>query len=182
MGSAGSADRGLGVRQGWPRRRLLALPGRGAADAVPREAEPQGVRPGRQREPAPLRPRLQVGDVARRRGEPVPHRSRLLAVGRRHRRGHAGLRGAAWHHRARRAAPRRRTPSSSASSARPGHPQYSIGENKYLADHASTLSYDVTITINDDDSWSYDETTMLKMDEFPEPFAHTDRNTLRRVS
>jgi hypothetical protein len=65
--------------------------------------------------------------------------------------------------------------------ARPGHPQYSIGENQYLAKHASTLSYDVTITINDDGSWSYDETTMLKMDEFEEPFAHTDRNTLRRV-
>jgi hypothetical protein len=65
--------------------------------------------------------------------------------------------------------------------ARPGHPQYSIGENKYLAERASTLSYDVTITINDDGSWSYDETTMLKMSEFPEPFAHTDRNTLRRV-
>ena len=65
--------------------------------------------------------------------------------------------------------------------ARPGHPQYSIGENKYLADHASTLSYDVTITINDDGSWSYDEMTMLKMDEFPEPFAHSDRNTLRKV-
>ena len=65
--------------------------------------------------------------------------------------------------------------------AKAGDPQYSIGENKYLSAHASTLSYDVTITINDDGSWSYDETTMLKMDEFPEPFAHTDRNTLRKV-
>jgi hypothetical protein len=65
--------------------------------------------------------------------------------------------------------------------ARPGDANYSIGENKYLSAHASTLSYDVTITVNDDDTWSYDETTMLKMDEFPEPFAHTDRNTLRKV-
>jgi hypothetical protein len=65
--------------------------------------------------------------------------------------------------------------------ARPGDPNYSIGENKYLSAHASTLSYDVTITINDAGSWSYDETTMLKMDEFPEPFAHTDRNILRKV-
>ena len=32
----------------------------------------------------------------------------------------------------------------------------------------------------DDDSWTYDETTMLKMSEMDEPFAHTDRNTLRR--
>ena len=66
-------------------------------------------------------------------------------------------------------------------SAAPGHPQYSIGENKYLAENASTLSYEVTITINEDDTWSYDETTMLKMKEMDEPFAHTDHNTLRRV-
>ena len=65
--------------------------------------------------------------------------------------------------------------------ARPGHAQYTIGENQYLAAHASTLSYDVTITVHDADSWSYDETTMLQMDEFPEPFAHTDHNRLRRV-
>jgi hypothetical protein len=64
--------------------------------------------------------------------------------------------------------------------AKPGDPQYSIGENRYLAENASTLSYEVTITL-DDDTWSYDETTMLRMKEFPEPFAHTDHNTLRRA-
>ena len=66
--------------------------------------------------------------------------------------------------------------------AKAGDPQYSIGENKYLAQNASTLSYTVTIDINDDGSWSYHETTMLKMKEFDEPFAHTDHNTLRKVS
>ena len=66
-------------------------------------------------------------------------------------------------------------------SARPGDPNYSIGENKYLTANASTLSYDVTITLNDDGTWSYDEKTMLKMIEFEEPFPHTDRNTLKRV-
>ena len=65
--------------------------------------------------------------------------------------------------------------------AEPGHPQYNIGENRYLADSASTVSYSVDITIHDDDTWSYQETTMLKMKEFDEPFAHTDHNTLRRV-
>jgi hypothetical protein len=29
--------------------------------------------------------------------------------------------------------------------------------------------------------WSYDETTMLKMVEMDEPFAHTDHNTLHKV-
>ncbi|HZP29999.1 MAG TPA: heme-binding beta-barrel domain-containing protein [Acidimicrobiia bacterium] len=64
--------------------------------------------------------------------------------------------------------------------ADPGDRNYNIGENKYLTANASTLSYRVTITINDDDTWSYDETTMLKMSEMDEPFAHTDRNTLHR--
>jgi hypothetical protein len=66
--------------------------------------------------------------------------------------------------------------------ARPGQAGYSIGENRYLAERASTLSYDVTITIDRQaDTWSYDERTMLQMAEFDEPFAHTDHNTLRRV-
>lgn len=66
-------------------------------------------------------------------------------------------------------------------SARPGHPTYSIGENRYLAAHASTLGYEVSVTIDGDDSWTYEETTTLRMDELDEPLAHTDRNTLRRV-
>ena len=37
--------------------------------------------------------------------------------------------------------------------AEPGHPQYNIGENKYLAENASTISYSVDIRINDDDTW-----------------------------
>lgn len=61
-----------------------------------------------------------------------------------------------------------------------GGAQYTIGENLYLAKNASTLSYEVTITIGDG-TWSYDETTMLQMTEFDEPFAHTDHNVLRRV-
>ena len=63
----------------------------------------------------------------------------------------------------------------------PATPHYAIGENQYLGENASTLSYSVTITVNDDGTWSYDETTMLKMTEFDDPFAHTDHNTLRKV-
>ena len=62
-----------------------------------------------------------------------------------------------------------------------GDAQYGIGENKYLAKNASTLSYEVTIAVGAD-TWSYDEVTMLRMNEFDEPFAHTDHNTLHRVS
>jgi len=60
-------------------------------------------------------------------------------------------------------------------------PLYTIGENQYLAKNASSLRYEVTITVNET-SWSYQETTILRMNEFAEPFAHTDHNTLRRVA
>lgn len=39
----------------------------------------------------------------------------------------------------------------------------------------------VTITVNPDDTWSYEEETPLRMTEFAEPFPHTDSNTLHRV-
>jgi hypothetical protein len=61
-----------------------------------------------------------------------------------------------------------------------GDKQYPIGENKYLSANASTVSYKVTITTGDD-TWSYDEVSTLRMNEFEEPFLHTDHNTLRRV-
>ena len=61
-----------------------------------------------------------------------------------------------------------------------GEGQYTIGENLYLAKNASTVSYTVTVTIGED-TWSYEEASTLRMNEFAEPFAHTDRNTLHRV-
>ena len=64
--------------------------------------------------------------------------------------------------------------------AEKGAPLYTIGENSYLEKNASTLSYEVTITIGDG-TWSYKEDTVLKMKEFNEPFHHTDGNTLSRA-
>jgi len=58
---------------------------------------------------------------------------------------------------------------------------YRIGENKYLTANASSVSYEVTITLNDDDTWSYSELTTLHMKEFGDPFPHTDSNTLIRI-
>lgn len=65
--------------------------------------------------------------------------------------------------------------------AEAGDPNYAIGENTYLSKHASTSRYEVSITIAGD-TWSYEETTMLRLDELPEPLAHTDHNTLHRVA
>lgn len=61
-----------------------------------------------------------------------------------------------------------------------GDPVYCIGENKYLASHASTLSYEVTITTGLE-TWSYREDTILRMSEMSEPFHHTDTNVLHRA-
>ena len=66
-------------------------------------------------------------------------------------------------------------------SAKVGDPTYGIAENRYLGANASSTSYEVTVTIGTDGTWSYEETTMLRMSVLPEPLAHTDRNTLRRV-
>ena len=61
-----------------------------------------------------------------------------------------------------------------------GSQTWGVLENPYLNTNASTVHYEVTITIGDGE-WSYAEDTVLKMKEFDELFHHTDDNTLRRV-
>ncbi len=61
-----------------------------------------------------------------------------------------------------------------------GETLHTIGENQYLAKNASSLRYEGTIVVGED-QWSYDETTMLQMYEMTDPFAHTDHNTMRRT-
>jgi hypothetical protein len=45
-----------------------------------------------------------------------------------------------------------------------------------------TDSFTVTVTIGDDGTWSYEEDTVLQVHGRPEPFHHTDRNTLTRIA
>lgn len=61
-----------------------------------------------------------------------------------------------------------------------GDPNYGVCENQYLSKRASTVRYTATITLNDDDTWTYSEDTTLRMTEIEGEFAHTDSNTLRR--
>jgi hypothetical protein len=61
-----------------------------------------------------------------------------------------------------------------------GSPTWGVLENPYLNANASTVHYEVTITIGDGE-WSYAEDTVLKMKEMDELLHHTDANTLRRV-
>ena len=65
-------------------------------------------------------------------------------------------------------------------SAQVGAEDYGLLQNRYLLGRAKTSAYEVKITTSED-SWSYAETTMLRMNELDELLAHTDSNTLRRV-
>lgn len=65
--------------------------------------------------------------------------------------------------------------------ARLGDPRYGISENAYLADKASSTAYEVTVTANPDGTWSYAESTALRMAQFEDIFEHTDANTLTRT-
>ncbi|WP_205963434.1 FABP family protein [Roseicella aquatilis] len=44
-----------------------------------------------------------------------------------------------------------------------------------------TESFRIEVTLNPDGTWSYDEDTVLMVRGRPEPFHHTDRNTLTRI-
>lgn len=66
--------------------------------------------------------------------------------------------------------------------ATPGDPNYGILQNKYLSERAELRSFNGAFTFNDDGTFSYDQTLVLKIKEFGgEEMDHTNRNTLHRV-
>jgi hypothetical protein len=63
-----------------------------------------------------------------------------------------------------------------------GAESYGILSNRYLSASARTTLYQCTVEVGDG-TWSYDETTTVELSRMPgTPFAHTDRNTLKRVA
>ncbi len=62
-----------------------------------------------------------------------------------------------------------------------GSNTYGILSNKYLDETAKTTRFDVTITVTDD-TYAYDETTVVEHKKWPTVIMHTDRNTLKLVS
>ncbi|WP_295447266.1 heme-binding beta-barrel domain-containing protein [uncultured Thiodictyon sp.] len=56
-----------------------------------------------------------------------------------------------------------------------------ILSNPFLEYAFRTVSYTITVTIHPDDTWSYEQDTVLIIPGQAEPFHHTDRNTLRRI-
>jgi len=56
-----------------------------------------------------------------------------------------------------------------------------ICSNPFLEHAFQTTEYRIRVTINRDGSWSYELDTILLVRGRPEPFRHTDRNTLRKI-
>jgi hypothetical protein len=62
-----------------------------------------------------------------------------------------------------------------------GSETYGICSNKFLADEFKTVRFEVRIDVHDDDSFSYDEDTVIQIKGNAELFHHRDKNTLKRV-
>ena len=65
--------------------------------------------------------------------------------------------------------------------ARRGSETNGIVTNPFLEYAFQTTEFEMTVTINDDGTWSYDQTTTLNVHGQAKPFLHTDRNTLKRI-
>jgi len=63
-----------------------------------------------------------------------------------------------------------------------GSPTAGIVSAPFLHESFRTLEYAITVTANDDGTISYEQDTVLQIAGRPDPFHHTDRNTLRRVA
>jgi len=66
--------------------------------------------------------------------------------------------------------------------AKRGSTAYGICSTLFLEHAFRTVKYAITVRVHDRNSWSYDETTWLKVRGRKALFAHRDRNRLRRVA
>lgn len=62
-----------------------------------------------------------------------------------------------------------------------GSEVFGILSNPFLARAARTSAYVVDITVHDDGSWSYDESTSIEHARSTDVVVHTDRNRMRKV-
>ena len=63
-----------------------------------------------------------------------------------------------------------------------GSTAYGICSNPFLEANFRTDSFEITVTVHDDGTWSYDEDTVMTIKGQAEPFHHRDRNHLTRVA
>ena len=67
-------------------------------------------------------------------------------------------------------------------SATRGSTEAGISSGPFLEENFRTDSFTMTVTIHGPDSWSYEESTLLKIKGVEAPFDHNDRNTLTRLA
>lgn len=67
-------------------------------------------------------------------------------------------------------------------SAQRGTTEYGICSTPFLEHAFRTDSFTITVTIGPDDTWSYEEDTVLMIRGKDEPFHHRDNNVLRRIA
>jgi hypothetical protein len=63
-----------------------------------------------------------------------------------------------------------------------GSPTYGICSNQFLDRNFRTVRYELTVTIHDENSFSYEEDSVLEIPGQAQPFHHRDRNTLKRAA
>lgn len=67
-------------------------------------------------------------------------------------------------------------------SAVQGSATYGICSNVFLDQEFKTVQFDLKVTIHDNNTFSYDEDSQLKMKGRDKVFHHTDKNTLTKIS
>ena len=83
-----------------------------------------------------------------------------------------------WRWRSARPAPTRRH---SSWSRKRGSEVNGICSNPFLEYAFKTTGYRIRVTVNSDGTWLYEQDTILLVHDRPEPFHHTDHNTLRKI-
>jgi hypothetical protein len=63
-----------------------------------------------------------------------------------------------------------------------GAPHWGTCSNPFLAHAFETVEFRITVMINDDGTWSYEQDTVLKIKDSDKLFHHTDRNTLTKIA
>jgi hypothetical protein len=63
-----------------------------------------------------------------------------------------------------------------------GSETFGICSAPFLEHAFKTLEFRIKVRVNPDGTWSYEEDTVMMVRGKPEPFHHTDRNTLSRIA